>query len=141
VRVLTRKRDWINLIWALKTFSNFSAVRLPLYIHDGGLEHAQVAALLGHFPNAVFVPRGKADLEVEGILTARGLSRCLLYRRRNPTTLKLFDFFLLSRARSVITIDADILFFQRPGELLDGTCPLAAPPAVPTGLWTSRARR
>jgi hypothetical protein len=71
----------------------------------------------------MFVPRHKADLEGERLLTAKGLSRCLLYRRRNPTTLKLFDFFLMTRAQVVITIDADILFFRRPAELLDGACP------------------
>jgi hypothetical protein len=123
VRVLTWKRDWINVIWALKTFYKFSAAHFPLYIHDGGLKPGNVAGLLAHFPNAVFVPRANADLEVERILTSKGLSRCLLYRRRNATTLKLFDFLLLSRARVVITIDADILFFRRPAEFLDGACP------------------
>jgi hypothetical protein len=123
VRVLTWKRDWISLIWALKTFYVFSGARFPLYIHDGGLRDENKSALMSHFPNAVLVSREEADSRVEKILTARKLSRCILYRRRNPTTLKLFDFFLLSSARRIITIDSDILFFRRPAELIDAACP------------------
>jgi len=123
VRVLTWKRDWINLTWALKSFYMFSGARLPLYIHDGGLRAEDQAALLAHFPKAFLVSRTDADSRVENILQSRGLSRCLLYRRRNPTTLKLLDFFLLSSARTIVSIDSDIIFFRRPSELIDGCCP------------------
>jgi hypothetical protein len=123
VRVLTWKRDWINLIWTLKSFYRFSGAHFPLYIHDGGLAAEDKHALLAHFPNAILISRADADSKVETILQARGLSRCLLYRRRNPTTLKLFDFFLLSSARTIISMDSDIIFFRRPSELIDGACP------------------
>ncbi len=111
------------MIWGLKTFYHFSGQRFPLYIHDGGLLESDVTALLAHFPNAMFVSRAASDLQVESILSKRGLQRCLAYRRKNTTTLKLFDFFLLSSADTIVSIDSDILFFRRPSELLEGTSP------------------
>jgi hypothetical protein len=120
IRVLTWRRDWINLIWALKSFYHFSETRFPLYIHDGCLLDRQIKCLLSHFPNAIFVSRREADVQVEASLTDRGFQRSLLYRRRSALALKLFDFFMLSRARTIFSIDSDIVFFRRPTELLEG---------------------
>lgn len=120
VRALTWRRDWKNLIWALKSFYHFAARPYPLYIHDGGLTPEGQAALRHHFPDASFPSRGDADRKVERMFSAQGLSRCMAYRKKNTTTLKLFDFFALSHARRIISIDSDIVFFAHPLELLDG---------------------
>ncbi|MEQ1878938.1 MAG: hypothetical protein ABL958_20025, partial [Bdellovibrionia bacterium] len=42
----------------------------------------------------------------------------LTYRRQNVATLKVWDFFMLSAAKQVISLDSDILFFKRPSALL-----------------------
>jgi hypothetical protein len=118
VRVLTWRRDWLNMLWALKSFYFHSQVRYPLFIHDGGLEPAQMEQLQQHFPQATLIPARQADGEVNAILTQRGWHRAAEYRRRNQSTRKLFDFFLLSSAHVQINIDSDIVFFQRPDELL-----------------------
>jgi hypothetical protein len=126
VRVLTWRRDWLNLLWALKSFYYLAGVDYPLVIHDGGLVGDQARQLLRHFPDARFVGRDEADEAVSRALGKRGLERCLAYRRRNPSTWKLFDFFCLSRAEYVISIDSDIVFFRRPDQLLPAggtTCP------------------
>ncbi len=117
VRMLTWRRDCLDAIWALKGFYHFSTCDYPLYIHDGGLAEGQAALLQAHFPNATIVTADAADREVETTLAGRGLERCLEYRRVNITTRKLFDFFLLSNADYVISIDSDIVFFRKP-ELL-----------------------
>jgi hypothetical protein len=118
VRVLTWRRDWINLIWALKSFYYFSGVDYPLFIHDGGLAPGQADQLQQHFPQARLILPSAADDEVAEELRKRGLSRCLAYRQRNISTRKLFDFYLLSQADSIISIDSDIVFFRRPEELI-----------------------
>jgi hypothetical protein len=118
VRVLTWRRDWINVIWALKSFYHFAQVDYPLFIHDGGLAAGQDAKLARHFPDATFISKADADARVAAILEARKLSRCLAYRKLNPTTRKLFDFYLFSTAKYVITIDSDIVFFKRPDALI-----------------------
>ena len=118
VRVLTWRRDWINLLWALKSFYHFAGVDYPLYIHDGGLAPGQAAQLQKHFPQATLIATSAAHDQVAVELQRRGLTRCLAYRRRNVSTRKLFDFYLLSKADFVISIDSDIVFFRRPHELI-----------------------
>jgi hypothetical protein len=120
VRALTWRRDWKNLIWALKSFYYFSERTYPLFIHDGGLTLEGKLALRKHFPHAILVDRSSANQTVQRELSARNLRRCLAYREKNPSTLKLFDFFALSRARSILTIDSDIVFFAPAIDLLDG---------------------
>jgi hypothetical protein len=117
VRALSWRRDCIDLIWALKSFYFFSQVEYPLFIHDGGFAPGQSEILQRHFPNATIVSREESDKEVQSILSRRGLKRCLEYRSRNVTTRKLFDFFLLSDAQHIISIDSDIIFFRNPSML------------------------
>jgi hypothetical protein len=118
VRVLTWRRDWLNLIWALKSFYHAAEVDYPLFIHDGGLLPDQAERLQSHFPNATLVPSAEADVRVAEQFRSLGLERCLAYRQRNPSTRKLFDFFAFSTADYIVSIDSDIVFFQRPDLLL-----------------------
>jgi hypothetical protein len=118
VRVLTWRRDWINLIWAVKTYYHFAGVDYPLVIHDGGLLAWQVEALRGHFPDARFIPAAEADDRFTAELRRRGLPRSAELRAKNVMSHKLFDFFLDSAADHVISIDSDIVFFRRPDLLI-----------------------
>jgi hypothetical protein len=118
VRVLTWRRDWVNLIWALKSFYFFADVDYPLYIHDGGLLPRQAQALRKHFPDARFVPGAEADSRFPAELRRRRLHRSAEYRGKNVSTRKLFDFVLDSTAEHLVTIDSDIVFFRRPSALL-----------------------
>jgi hypothetical protein len=118
LRVLTWKRDWINLLWALKSFYHYAQVDYPLYIHDGGLLPDQAQRLREHFPHAFIISRDEIDPRVEELLSARGLKRSLAYRRLNPSTRKIWDFFAFSQAQTVVTIDSDIVFFRKPELLL-----------------------
>jgi hypothetical protein len=118
VRVLTWRRDWVNLIWAVKSYYHFAGVDYPLVIHDGGLLPRQVPKLLAHFPDAKFVPMAESNVRFPGELKARGFARSAEYRVINPTTRKVFDFFLDTNADYVVSIDSDIVFFDRPDELI-----------------------
>lgn len=118
VRALTWRRDWMNLLWALKSFYHFAEVDYPLFIHDGGLAPGQAEQILAHFPDATLIPRSESDVHVEDELRRRGHARSLEYRRRNPSTRKLFDFFLFSSAEYQVAIDSDIVFFARPDLLI-----------------------
>ena len=120
VRALTWRRDWKNLIWALKSFYHFAGVTYPLHIHDGGLDAEGRSVLRAHFPNAWIPSKEETEARVEEVFRRRGLNRCLAYRKNNTMVFKLFDFFALTEARTVISIDSDIVFFARPDELLYG---------------------
>ncbi len=117
VRVLTWRRDWINCLWAVKSFYLTSGCDFPLYIHDGGLVGTQAEKLLSHFPDAHFISKEVADRETTSQLSRRGFHRSLEYRQKNISTRKLFDFYLLSQADRIISIDSDIVFFSNPVEL------------------------
>ena len=117
VRVLTWRRDWMNMLWALKSYYTFAQVDYPLYIHDGGLLSWQADELRRHFPDAKLLLASDMDQRIPAELQARSLNRSAEYRSKNVSTRKLFDFILDSQAEYFVTIDSDIVFFQRP-ELL-----------------------
>lgn len=119
IRVLTWRRDWLNSIWALKSFYHFAEVDYPLFIHDGGLKPIQIQKLMYHFPDATLISSSEADNYISTELQQRNLNRCLAYRKENIATRKLFDFYLMSKADSLISIDSDIVFFKKPHELID----------------------
>src|SRR6185295_1640954 len=110
------RRDWISAVWALKSFFHACGQTYPLYIHDGGLDASHAEQMMQHFPGAKFVGRDDGDRQVVGELRRRGFDRSASYRQRNGTVRKLFDFFLMSQADALITIDSDIVFFRRPDE-------------------------
>ncbi len=120
MRVLTWRRDWVNCLWALKTFYSHSQQPFPLYLHDGGLFDSQVKALKRHFPNATFISKEYAEQHTVELMRSQGLTKSIAYRTTNVSTKKLFDFYLLSKAERIISIDSDIVFFRHPVEL---TCP------------------
>jgi hypothetical protein len=120
VRALTWRKDWKNLLWSLKSFYQFAGVDLPLFIHDGGLAPGQAERLLEHFPTARLVTIEEADEKVTARLRNANAPRCAAWRARNPVTRKLFDFYAMSNADYVISIDSDIVFFRRPDLLLPG---------------------
>src|SRR5579872_3609402 len=52
LHVLTSKQDWLNLIWALKSFYHASGRRYRLCIHeDGSLPQESLDHLRRHFPD------------------------------------------------------------------------------------------
>lgn len=118
VRTLTWRRDWINLLWAVKSFYHYSGVDYPLHIHDGGLTHSGFAGLRRHCPDATFEERQQADERANRMLKERGLERCIQFRKSNASARKLFDFYLFSKADYILTIDSDIVFFRYPDELV-----------------------
>jgi hypothetical protein len=118
VHALTWHRDWVNALWALKSFYHFAGVDYPLVIHDGGLRPGQARALLAHFPDATLISKVEADRRMAELGAARGLERCLAYRRTSGCAAQFLDFLALSDAEHVIGLDSDVLFFARPDLLI-----------------------
>lgn len=119
VHVLCYERDYLCALWALKSFYRFAGVRFPLVVHvQGRASRLMKGRLKKHLPSARVVLQEEADAGVEAWLAARGLTRLVEARRRNPFMLKLTDFALTCRAVNLLTLDSDILFFRRPSELL-----------------------
>jgi hypothetical protein len=122
VHLLCYRDDYLCAIWALKSFYKHAAVDWPLTIHIQGEAPARVGRRLrAHFPQARIVAQREADGIVNRHLARHGWQRLLSARAANHYMLKLTDYRILSGARRLITLDSDVLFFQRPAELLEFT--------------------
>ncbi len=113
IHVLTSTKDWLNLIWTLKSFYVASGRRYALCVHeDGSLNHADLSALQRHFPAARIIRRSEADLRLEQVL--KGYPRSLKFRNSNLLAPKVFDFIAFLESDRMALFDSDLLFFSEP---------------------------
>lgn len=122
VHLLCYRNDYLCAVWALKSFYRHAAVDWPLTIHIQGDAPFRVASRLrAHFPQARIVSQHEADSIVNPWLASHRCQRLLAARAQNHYMLKLTDFHILSTAQRLVTLDSDVLFFQRPNELIEFT--------------------
>jgi hypothetical protein len=117
IHVLTSIDDWLNLLWALKTFYYWSGRRYALCIHDDGtLTPTACGHLRTAFPKARIIGRSESDKRLEPMLADFPRSR--EFRATNKLSLKVFDFQVYLEAERLVLLDSDILFFGSPSGLL-----------------------
>ena len=117
IQVLTSETDWLNLMWALKSFYHASGRRYGLCIHDDGtLTDKTRKTLSDHFPNARVLNRRTSEQEVLASLAS--YPRCEEFRRTNHLSPKVFDFRHYLNSDRMLLLDSDVLFFHEPTELL-----------------------
>lgn len=117
LHVMTSKRDWLNLLWSLKSFYHFSNRNYALCIHeDGSLPPEAIEHLRRHFPDGRIIRRAEADARAEAEL--RGFPRSLSFRKTNLLAPKVFDFRMELRSPRMLLFDSDLLFFAEPTVLL-----------------------
>jgi hypothetical protein len=117
IHVLTYEKDWLNLIWTLKTFYHYADRRYALCIHDDGTLTAQHRATLHHhFPSARMIERPDADARV--LAELKPYPRCLEFRQTNHLSPKVFDFASYLESDRMLLLDSDVLFFAKPTALL-----------------------
>lgn len=118
IHVLTSATDWLNLVWALKSFYHYSRRDYALCIHDDGTlngEHYKI--FKQHFPDARIIDRLGADRKVLAELANH--PRCLEFRTTNQLSPKVFDFLFYVKSDRILLLDSDVLFFAEPTELLN----------------------
>ncbi len=119
VHMMCYRADYLSALWALKSFYHHSRKTYPLVIQVQG-ESTPVleTRLRTHFPNAHFIFQSEADRVVESFLRERGCFKLMEFRKALPTVQKLTDFLIMAESRRILIIDADVLFFRCPDELL-----------------------
>jgi hypothetical protein len=120
VHVLTRDQELLETLWSLKTWYHFSGTRPPLVVYEGGTLSSESSAILeGHFPNCRIIRRDRFDRDMRDFLRDRpaALEHALI--RSFYCALKLFGPMRYTKARSVLYIDSDILFFRAPLEMME----------------------
>ena len=117
IHVLTSETDWLNLMWALKSFYQASGRRYGLCVHDDGTLTDETRGILTHhFPAARVLNRQTCEHEVLASLAEYPL--CHEFRRTNHLSPKVFDFRHYLDADRMLLLDSDVLFFDKPTELL-----------------------
>jgi hypothetical protein len=118
IHVFTCSKDWVNLLWTLKSFYHYSKYHYALCIHDDGtLTESDRAILHHHFPNARIIDRPSADARVLAELQA--YPHCLEFRKSNHLSPKVFDFAAYLESDRMLLLDSDVLFFSEPTALLE----------------------
>jgi len=117
VHVLTGENDWRLSAWMLASFFHFTERAWPIVFHDDGTLSHDARATLGElFPEAELKTRAEADAIMGRVL--RAYPFCEEYRRTHPLALKIFDVPHTASSDRFFLIDSDVLFFQRPAEIL-----------------------
>jgi hypothetical protein len=127
VHILVQKSDIWPLIWTLTSFLFHSGLRPKLVIHDdGSLDDKSCAILNSKFDNLEVIRRAFADKTINSELGGKYLE---FRKRGHPLIFKLIDIVLLSRSAKVMVLDSDILFFNRPEDIINfvkGSAPCEA---------------
>lgn len=117
IHVMTSASDWLNLLWALKSFYRASMRHYALCIHDDGtLDEMQRSELRRHFPQARLIDRAEANARMDELLA--DYSHCRDFRRDNVLAPKIFDFVAYLNSPRLLLLDSDVLFFVEPTTLL-----------------------
>jgi hypothetical protein len=110
VRALICHRDIDLGILCLGSLYRFSADPLQIVLHDdGSLTADDRSRLLDALPNVILISREEADAVILPLL--RNYPRCLSFRMRNPTGLKLIDAAYFAQG-DIIVADPDVLFLR-----------------------------
>ena len=117
IHVLVSRKDFMGMLWSLRSFYRNTDARFPLTVHDdGSLLSWHAKTVNGMFPNSRLILRSQSDREVSKYLEQ--FPECRKFRKFYPLNLKIFDFPYYSKADSILTLDSDAFFFQEPRDLI-----------------------
>ena len=118
IHILCQKKDSIMLAWSLVSFIKQTGICLKIIIHDYCSFYKKTAKRLeSKFPELKVLFLTEANMLINNMTN---LTPKLLEHRKfgHKLIYKLVDIFLLSRTEKVMVLDSDVLFFNRPEEIL-----------------------
>jgi hypothetical protein len=117
LHTLTGAKDWLLAAWMLASFTHFTALNWRIIVHeDGSLPPEGASELRRLFPRLELIPRAEADATLREPLSP--FPRCADFRSTNALAIKLFDMPHFAPGGQFLLLDSDVLFFQKPAELL-----------------------
>lgn len=120
LHILVCRNDVMNALWAVRTFLGLSGLAPRLFWHDdGSLTASDRALLLKQHPLATYVSREESDQAMREVLHDYPSANRYRFKSFHWPSIKLLDFAHYSAGRAFMILDADVLFFRRPLELLD----------------------
>ncbi|MFF3544821.1 hypothetical protein [Streptomyces platensis] len=103
-------------LFAAKSLARHWPEVSPVVHDDGTLTARDRSRLLRHVPGLRVIGRREADERIGPLLA--DYPQLAAVRRGNVRILQLVDYFLLSRSRSVVSMDSDVVFLARPDRLV-----------------------
>ena len=118
--LVSSRADILMAMWCLKSLFFYSKETWDVWIADhGDINSEQMSLLEWHFPGIRILPRNHLDAGSVGPTKPYPKSTWLRHNKKFVLSLKLFDpIFNLDDGRFLL-LDSDVLFFQRPFEILD----------------------
>ncbi|HVS53821.1 MAG TPA: hypothetical protein VHD62_15805 [Opitutaceae bacterium] len=118
VHVLLGRETWRLALWMLATWENHTGYSWPVWLwEDGTLDASAIECLQFVLPAARVLRKAEATSMVDTLLANH--PACRAYRPRHPLAQKIFDIPLLAGTEKFILLDSDVIFFRRPGEILE----------------------
>lgn len=114
-------RDWINGHWTIRSLARNADMPFRLVLlHDGNLDARARASYESCFPGVVATRRDEMGDAVSDLLGGAAPTLLQMWMTGRYFTLpKVVESALLARNDSILHIDPDVLFFDRPTELLE----------------------
>jgi hypothetical protein len=113
-------RDWLNALWALKSFRAHCGSNFSLFVYlDFNVPPGVRSIFETHFPG-IRIPRHEwLDEQVRMRLTPIAPALAALWRaHHSPTLYKMVNAWICARNPRFLYLDPDVLFFATPSELL-----------------------
>ncbi|MBD3249275.1 hypothetical protein GF336_04485 [Candidatus Woesearchaeota archaeon] len=119
-------------LWSVKSFLHFTDKKYTIVLHDDGtLKENECSILRKHIEGVKIIKKEDADRQMREKL--KDLPNCSEFRFKEVKggdhfnvksnmfimSLILFDFYLLSKAEKIMILDADVLFFKHPDEIIE----------------------
>jgi len=116
LHILVGQKQFWQCLLSLKSFFRFFR-DVGLTIHsDGTLTEYEENIFRSQFAGVHLISKTDADAEVE--LALRKFPACREFRSKNVVMAQVFDFLILSRHEKLISMDTDVLFLDRPDEVI-----------------------
>lgn len=106
---------YLTAVKSLLRFTNNVAV--VAHDGDGDLTEADRQLLRTQIPGIRIIERAEANQRLQPIL--QPYPRCQAYRNKIVNALELLDHTLLAQKQRIVTMNSDVLFLQRPQELVE----------------------
>ncbi len=117
VHVFTGREQFRLARWMLASWFAWTGRNWEVVLHDDGtLDRSETACYLQAFTKSRLVERAEADDRMATALAPFPL--CRQYRVRHPLARKIFDVPVFAEQERIILLDADVLFFSKPAEML-----------------------
>lgn len=118
VHLLVSSKTWRMGLMAVLSFEYFSGRRWKIFVHDdGSLDQKSRRAVLAKLPGAVIITKEAADKTFNSHFA--GYPACTRHRKNHNFFLKFFDPWLYAPSKRYILLDADVIFYRQPREIVE----------------------